>query len=720
MKIAKVVVPFPLYNAFDYESIANVVVGSLVKVSFSSVRTVGLVVNVEEKENNNEKLKKIDEVLETVQIKQELVDFIKWVADYNIMPVGLVFKLIFCEKYISPSKEKETISYFSFLDDKNKKITTKQEQVVNFLKANADRSYLFSDIKDFCSLNVLKTLVKNNVIEEKKIKLSQTYHIDVNKIKLNTLSKEQNDIYSKIIDFIDDNKPILLEGATGSGKTEIYFHLFEKILKENDKNQVLFLLPEIALTNQFVNRIKSQFACENVAIWHSNITDGKKQKIWNEIANNNIKIVIGARSALFLPFDKLSLIVVDEEHDGSYKQTENGCYNARDMAIVRAKINRIPIILGSATPALESLINVENKKYNYAFLKNRFGKSIAPTIDIVDLTKEKLQKDRYISQTLLDNIDIELNEKKNQVMLFMNRRGYAPVAICSECGYKFSCPNCSCSLNVHKNYFLCHQCGYKTVKQLNCPACGVENSIIFFGPGVEKIENEMKEHFPDKEIVVITSDTTQNKSKTEEIFNKINNSEIDIIIGTQMITKGYDFPKLTLVGVIDADASLFGANFRSTERTYQLLTQVIGRVGRREELGRAFIQSYTPNNLIIDALKNNDKNTLFNFEKQNRSLINLPPYGKIVMLVISGKDEIKVYRKAREVASILPNNSENIEIFGPTPTTLYKSNNEFRFKIIIKTSLKINIQKIVMSVIDGVKFDSNIKMRIDMNPYFIL
>lgn len=717
MRIAKVVVPFPLYNIFDYKSIEGVELGSLVEVNFSRLKTIGLVVDlIDMDENDDRKIKTIDKVLEIKSLKKELVDFIRWVADYNIIPIGLVFKNVFSEKYITAPKE---TNVYSFLSDENKKITPKQEEIVKFLKNNFDKAFAFNELKDICSLNILKTLTKNGIVEEKKIKYDVTnYSINIDDIHLNTLSAEQNNIYNDILELMKENKPILLEGATGSGKTEIYFHLFKKFLKDDSKNQILFLLPEIALTTQFIGRIKSQFACKDVAVWHSNIADGKKQKMWNGIANGEIKIIVGARSALFLPFNKLSIVVVDEEHDGSYKQTENGCYNARDMAIVRAKLNKIPIILGSATPALESLINMENKKYNYVYLKNRFGKAIAPTIDVVDLTKEKLKNDRYLSKNLLENMKTELS-KNNQVMLFMNRRGYAPVALCGECGYKFSCPNCSCSLAVHKNYFLCHQCGYKESKKLNCPSCATENSIIFFGPGVEKIEAEAKEYFPNNKIAVITSDTTQNRAETQEIFNKIINNEVDIIIGTQMITKGYDFPKLTLVGVLDADASLFGANFRATERTYQLLTQVVGRAGRRDDASRAIIQSYSPDNLIINALKNNDKTTLFEFEKQSRELINLPPYGKMVMLIIIGKDEMKTYRKAKEIMNILPNNSDNIEVFGPTPAGLYKSNNEFRFKLLIKTKLNINIQKIVLKVLENIKLD-NIKMRIDVNPYFIV
>ena len=513
-----------------------------------------------------------------------------------------------------------------------------------------------------------------------------------------------------------DNKPILLEGITGSGKTEIYFHLFEYFIKQD--KQVLFLLPEIALTSQFINRIKSQFLCKDVAVWHSAISNSQKKEMWNKILNNEIKLVIGARSSLFLPFSNLSLIVVDEEHDSSYKQVDNGCYNARDMAVLKAKIENIKIVLGSATPSLESLINVDNNKYNYLFLKSRFGESVEPIINIIDLKQDK-KNDGYLSKKLILEIKEEL-DKKNQVLLFMNRRGYSPIAICRECGEKITCPNCSSSLTVHKNngLYVCHQCGYKKKESLTCPFCGTDGSIIYFGPGVEKIEEEVKKYFPDKNTVIITSDTIQNMKEINEIVRKISNKEIDIIIGTQMITKGYDFKDLTLVGVLDADASLFGADFRATERTYQLLTQVIGRAGRRERQGRAFIQTYNPNNVVIQALKNNDKDLIINFEKENRQLIDLPPYGKMVLISLSGKEEIKVYRKIKEIASIFPVD-DRVEVYGPTPMNIYKLKNEFRFKLIVKTKNDINIQKLVLNIINFVKIDNNLKLKIDVNPCFI-
>lgn len=721
-KIVNVAVPVALKKTFGYLTEGEVFVGNVVNITFRNVKTFGLVVDVcdiedDEIEKSDFKLKYINEIVNLKPLSGELMNFVKWVADYNLIPIGLVFKFIFSEKFIN--KTTKLSNTYAFGNDENKKITEKQQNVVEFLKSDKNNSYFYEELKQFCSLNVIKTLVKNGVLIEKQEEFRK-YDYTIKDIKLNVLSAEQDVIFNNILSYIQkDRKPILLEGATGSGKTEIYFHLFEKMLNDNKDNQILFLLPEIALTSQFIDRIKSQFICKDVAIWHSNISDCDKRNIWKGILDGSIKIVVGARSSLFLPFNKLSLIVVDEEHDLSYKQVDNGCYNARDMAIVRAKINNCSVILGSATPSLESLINVDSGKYNYVYLKNRFGNSVKPIIEIVDLTKEKIKSGKYLSNRLVKEIQEEL-DKKNQVLLFMNRRGYSPIAICRECGYKFTCKKCSASLTVHKKTgeFVCHQCGYKIKETTTCPDCGAENSIIYFGPGVEKIEEEVKTYFPDKNIAVITSDTIQNISKIKEIISKIINGEIDIIIGTQMITKGYDFPKLTLVGVLDADASLFGANFRASERTYQLLTQVIGRAGRREVRGRALIQTYSPENVIIQALKNNDKDVIMNFERENRELMGLPPYGKLVMISVSGKKENEVYKKIKEIANLFPVN-DKITLYGPTQMNIYKLNNEFRFRILIKTDNCVNIQKLVAGILDGVKINSSLKVKVDVNPYFV-
>lgn len=723
MKIAKIVVPLNVDGAFDYciDKFPNIVPGNLVRISFANKNLVGLVVDVLDKNENIVKnIKDIENVLDMMPFRLEFINFLQKLSWYNIIPIGLVFKLVFSEKLLGNDSLNVSLYSVSNCYDEQS-LTKKQKVVLDYFKC-ANEKYTINELKSITTKTIINNLIKNGILIKEIARTDYSnFDIDLSKVSLHELSEDQTKVYDDIQDLFSKKKPILLEGATGSGKTEIYFHLFYDILKNHAESQLVFIIPEIALTNQFIDRFKSQFNSVDVAIWHSEVGDSKKRLIWNGIIDGKIRVVIGTRSSLFLPFKNLSLIVLDEEHDGSYKQTDNGCYNARDMAVLRAQLEQCPIILGSATPSIESLVNVDKGKYNRVKIVGRFGNSSMPNIEIIDLKKDKLQKNRYLSKKLIENISNELANEK-QVLLFMNRRGYAPMIICNECGYKFICPNCSTALTVHKktNNFVCHQCGYRTDRKNICPACGKENSLIFFGPGVEKIENEVRELFPEKNSVIITSDTVQNTTEIRNILDRIMNGGVDIIIGTQMITKGYDFPNITLVGVLDADASLFGANFRSAERTYQLLTQVTGRAGRREYQGKAIVQSYSSDNILLQSLVGNNRDNFIEFEKENRKLGDLPPYGKMVLLILSGKSEISIYKKAKELVSLLPNNSENVEIYGPIPASPYKVSGNFRFRILIKTTHNVNIQKLVLSVLDKVKIPSNIKLKIDVDPYFIV
>ena len=600
------------------------------------------------------------------------------------------------------------------------KLTEKQKLLLEFLQENKDYSFTEKEIKS--KLNIGKTvitgLLNKGLIAEKSEKVDNcNYVINLNDIRLNTLNTEQENVFNEIKDFSDNYTKfvsILLEGATGSGKTEVYFHLIADILRKNDNSQALFLVPEIALTTQLISRFNNQFKCD-VAIWHSDISNAKKRDIWQGVNEGKIKVIIGARSALFLPFNDLKLIIVDEEHDGSYKQTDNGCYNARDMAVLRAKMLNIPIILGTATPSLETLVNVENNKYKRVFLENRFGNAVFPDVKLIDLRNEKLNKNSIISSYLKEKMQEHLKQK-NQILLFLNKRGYSPLVLCRECGFKYSCPHCSCYLTNHKNKnkLICHQCGYViSFSSTVCPSCG-RDSIISFGFGVEKIAEEVKKLFPDKNVAIITSDTVQNINQTKQVLDDILNKRIDIIVGTQIITKGYHFPDLTLLGVLDADASLFGGQFKAMEKTYQLLTQVIGRVGRGEKRGEAIIQTYSPENMVMKALVENDKNSIIEFDKENRQMIGLPPYGKMAVIILSGASEEKVYKTAKDVLKIIPID-DNVEVLGPAPVFLYKYNDNFRFKIIVKTKNNINLQKLLRYVLEKINL-GNVRMKIDVNP----
>ncbi len=564
------------------------------------------------------------------------------------------------------------------------------------------------------------------ILEEKNL----LQEMDFEKFNLNTLSKDQEKAFNYIIEnsreeIIDtkqeyDDKEkeyklkfntIVVEGTTGSGKTEVYFHIIAKILQESNK-QVLLLLPEIALTTQLISRFKNQFNFEP-AVWHSDITESVKSDIFKSVLSGNVRVVIGTRSSLFLPFKDLGLIIVDEEHDSSYKQTEKGCYNARDLAVLRAKMNNAPILLASATPSLETLINIDKDKYLKVDLPSRYGKAVLPDIEIIDMKKEKLKKDKYISKKLLEDLQENLKMQK-QSMLFMNKRGYANLLLCSECGEKFICKNCSCNLSVHKskNKLVCHYCGYARDIPNKCDKCGNE-SLINFGPGVEKIEKEIKEYFPNAKTIIMSSDTINTNKKLEEAINQITKNEVDIIIGTQLVAKGHHFPNLTLVGIVDSDASLFGGDIKASEKTYQLLTQVSGRAGREKDKGKVYFQSYNHDNLVLQAIKDGNKEILIDFEKQSRELGNFPPYGKMAIISISSLKEVEAYTTAKNIAKKIPT-SEDIEIFGPAPAIIAKIAKMYKFNVIVKTSKKMDIQKLITKFVLSEKYNSNLRIKIEI------
>ncbi|MDR3079247.1 MAG: primosomal protein N' [Rickettsiales bacterium] len=728
MLVARVLVPRGVHRAFDYDVAGSgAVLGSLVRVPFGGRETFGLVVALGETSPGKTargELRSIAEVLPVPPLEVKFIKFIEWFADYNVVPPGLALKLVFSEKFIQNGR---MVKKYSYLADASKKITKKQEEVVKFLRDNFPRDYGLDELESLCGRKILDNLVKGGILGERRSRElprngaaeALEYAIDADRVTLNELSRDQREVFDGIVAELEQNrKPILLEGITGSGKTEIYFHLFRRILEMDDGGQILFMLPEIALTSQFVDRFRSQFGCQRVAVWHSAIGDATRRQLWNAVSGGNLRFVMGARSSLFLPFRDLRLLVVDEEHDVSYSQSDNVSYNARNMAVARAKFDDCPIVLGSATPSLESLFNAESKKYNYFFLKSRFGNSTMPKIKIVDLTKDKLKPNSFLSSCLVDEMDRELSGGR-QVLLFMNRRGYAPIALCNNCGYRFSCPNCGLSLAVHgaENAFLCHHCGYRTKKQSDCPACGLLGSIIFFGPGVEKVEAEVRRIFPSRNTMVITSDTARNVEETAKMLQRVVSGEVDILIGSQMITKGYDFPNLTLVGVLDADASLFGANFRSAERTYQLLTQVTGRAGRRMADSRALVQSHSPNNVIVQALERGDRNIILDFERESRKIANLPPYGRITSLLLFGRDESLVQCRLGEIMNILPPSDDSFGVFGPVPLHPPQLAGNFRIRLVFRTKNNFSIKKLIFHILDRVKLGGAVKFKLEVDPH---
>ena len=555
-------------------------------------------------------------------------------------------------------------------------------------------------------------LINNDIVEFDKEKLDSFNNTEPSLV---SLSEEQENSFKEITQsFNKSNKPVLLEGVTGSGKTEVYFEIIDKFLKE--KKQILIMVPEISLTPQLETRVKKRFGME-VCLWHSKITKKNRQKIWHKCFAGDLVIVIGARSSLFLPFTNLGLIVVDEEHDSSYKQEDNIRYQARDLAVVRAKIEKNFILLASATPSLETINNVKIKKYDQVYLSKQFSGTPLPEISIIDLNKNKLDKDKWISQSIIDSIS-QCLENKEQTLIFLNRRGYSPLTLCNSCGFRYECDQCSSwmVMHQHKKVFLCHQCG--TIKKLNldCPQCNEKDSIKFVGPGVERVAEELKEFFPGKNISIMSSDNVNTPNKIKKFITDINNKDIDIIVATQIMAKGYDFPNLSLVGIVDADAGLFGGDPRAIEKTFNLLQQVGGRAGRGKKIGKVFLQTYFPDQEIIKSIQLREREAFIERALEERKNFNIPPFGFMTSIILSSHTKALVLKQASRLAQ-QDQNSENIKILGPVEAPIFLLRGQYRYRILLKSNSRKNLNKFTKKIVEKTKLPSSVKLIIDVDPY---
>jgi len=504
----------------------------------------------------------------------------------------------------------------------------------------------------------------------------------------------------------------VLEGVTGSGKTLVYF---ERIRDFIDKGfQALILLPEIALTDQFSRRFKEFFGSEP-AIWHSGTAKKNKSIIWKGITEEKIKLVIGARSSLFLPFKNLGIIIVDEEHDSSYKQDEGVSYNARDMAITRASLENIPINLITSIPSVETYNNIVNKKYYATKLNKRYQEASLPNVEIINLHSEVLVKDSWIANKTINKVNQYL-DKGDQVLFFLNRRGYAPYVICKKCGYKFQCPNCAINLNFHKklNRLLCHYCGYKSSLLKNCKD-NKKCDPLFCGPGVERIFAELKKIYPNKKIEILSSDTLKKNRSNNLILKKIEKKKIDILVGTQLLSKGFHFPKLNCIVVVDGDFSSHGYDLRSAEKNIQLYHQLGGRAGREGRISSIFFQTYTPDDEILLNISKNDPHAFLEKELLLRKEKKLPPFYRLISLIISGKSESIIMKFATNIKTKLPKVNE-VSILGPVLAPITKLKKKYRCRILIRYPKKLFIQKYLSQSLDKIKITSGIKLEVDVDP----
>ena len=553
-------------------------------------------------------------------------------------------------------------------------------------------------------------LLSGAAIEKQKKEEYQKYQIVTNKEKYK-LSDEQDNNFRELIKIDKSFRVHLLQGTTGSGKTIVYFKAIEKIV--NQGKQSLILLPEIGLTGEFEKKFKNFFGFE-AAIWHSKITPKRKKVIWSGLANGEIKVVIGARSSLFLPFKKLGLIVVDEEHDQSFKQDEGVTYNARDMAIARANSENIPINLVTAVPSIETYANIKNKKYSYSRLINRYQNANLPKHHIIDLNQNKLAKKTFISFKTLEKVKDHL-DNGDQVLFFVNRRGFAPYVLCKKCLNVFSCPNCSINLVYHKNKkkLLCHYCGYSSNLQRKCKKNDICD-FVFSGPGVEKIAEEVKMLFPNQKTIIFSSDT-MNKVSGKNNLDKIISGEANILVGTQLISKGFHFPNLNCIIVLDIDLTSHGHDLRSAEKNLQLYHQLSGRAGRTGKPANVYFQTFNLKPEIINQITSEDPFKFLDHELELRKKNNLPPYERFISLILSSENEKILDKEALELKKIL-NNSINEKVLGPVDAPIFKIKRKFRSRLLIRAKKTSKIQRKLKIILKEFKISPGMKLTVDVDP----
>ena len=643
-----ILLPNIFNHPFTYESNINLKPGEFVLVPFGKSKLTGVVWDEFEKNLNKKfKIKSILKKLDVTPLNKNTINFLNWFAEYNLVPKGMVLKLVLFSSKAIEKKEKKLYEPFRYKIKKN-----------------------FVTL----SINQIKSLEKMNSSNKK-------FRVHV------------------------------LQGTTGSGKTLVYFEALKSLI---DKGfQSLILLPEIGLTSQFEQKFSEYFGFDP-AIWHSGISKKKKEIIWSGISCGEIKVIIGARSSLFLPFKKLGIIIVDEEHDQSYKQDEGVTYNARDMAISRASFENIPINLVTAVPSIETFNNIKKGKYEVSRLKERYKNAALPNCEIVNLNNTKLDKQSWLSDQIIEKVNLHL-QKSDQVLFFLNRRGFSPNALCTKCFSSFSCPNCAINLVYHKNKnnLVCHYCGYKSELKRNCKK-GYQCEFVFSGPGVERISEEVKRKFPGKKIDIFSSDTMSKKDSKEKI-RKIINNEIQILVGTQLISKGFHFPHLNCIVVVDIDLSSHGHDLRGAEKNLQLYHQLSGRAGRTGKPATVYFQTYENNSKMISEITNENPDIFLERELEIRKKNKLPPYQRFISLILTGENEKKLEKEAFNFKNFIENKI-NGKILGPVNAPIFRIKKKFRIRLLIRGSKSMKMQNSLAKIIPKYKFFKGIKLSVDVDP----
>lgn len=733
-----------LNRTFDYNIPKDleelILVGSKVLVPFGNGEKLAEAFVVGIKEKSAFELKNIAKLEENLTDKQ--ISLAKWMSKRYFCNISDCIKLMLTPGTRNKNKEKriqdktincvylkKDIEEIEFEIETGKIKSEKQKRLLNFVKDNEGTTVPEIEMFTDCARGIVNTLVKNGYLEiiEKKVERNPLLGRNCEKTNNLKLTEEQKNAYNRVEEAIDKNeyKQFLLYGVTGSGKTEVYLQLIEKVLKIG-KNAIV-LVPEISLTPQMLDRFISRFGKSDIAILHSKLSIGERHDEWERIRERKARIVIGARSAIFAPIENIGIIIIDEEHDSSYKSETNPRYNAKEIAKILAKENKAPLLLGSATPDINTFYNATsenedgNTKTKLLTLTKRANESSLPKVEIIDLKQELANGNRsMLSMKLYNSIEENISQKR-QTILFLNRRGYSTFIMCRNCGYTVKCPSCNISMTYHsyEKKLKCHYCSYEENLVTTCPECH-SDKIRYFGTGTQKLEQEINKQFPNASTIRMDIDTVTKKNSHEEILNKFKNENIDILIGTQMVVKGHHFPNVTLVGVIAADSSLNIDDYRANERTFQILTQVAGRAGRENLPGKVIIQTYNPDNFSIICAQKQNYEMFYETEIALRKQLKYPPFCDIILISFNSLNETNIKNISNEMYKKLLEklNQEEFKIFRPMPSPIDKIQNRYRWRIIIKGNMTVEANEVLNQTLKEI-YSRNIKdirISIDVNP----
>ncbi|MCA3556204.1 primosomal protein N' [Aestuariivirga sp.] len=716
--IAEVLLPLALDGPYSYRAPDGMALepGSYVIVPLGPRQTIGVVWALKDKAETGKELRDVAHVLDMPPLPETHRRFVDWLSAYYLEPAGNVLRMVLRSPRALEGP-REQLAYRA-TGQAPKRMTPQRARVLEVAREGfAMRAAELAEAAG-AGIPVIRALARDGALEAVALPALRPFPPPDLNAGGYALSKDQLAAAAELRAVVAQrqHKVMLLDGVTGSGKTEVYFEAMAAALASGA--QVLLLLPEIALTQPFLARVERRFGAEP-AQWHSDLRPRERERVWRGVADGTARIVVGARSALFLPWKKLKLIVVDEEHENAYKQDDGVPYHARDMAVLYGSIGKFPVVLSSATPSLETLVNVDRGRYGVVRLTGRHGRPELPEIGLIDMKRVAPEPGTWISPPLFDAVKAAL-EEGDQALLFLNRRGYAPLTLCRACGHRLECPNCAASLVEHRfrRQLMCHHCGHLEPSRKDCPGCHAEGKMAPVGPGVERLAEEAAARFPQARIAVLSSDLSRGLLLRDAIRD-VEKGQFNLVIGTQLVAKGHHFPHLTLVGAVDADLALESSDPRGAERTWALMAQVAGRAGRGAKPGRALVQTYLPEHPLMQALKRGDRDSYLNQEKAIRETAGLPPYGRLAAIIVSGADAAETERFARNLGKIAPL-ADGIAVLGPAAAPIAMVRGRHRVRFLVKAKREANLQAFLRLWLKDVKPKGSLALQVDVDPYNFL